>query len=256
MADPTIEPGDETRDAGRQGTAPPPAPKPITPGTTGDADWESIQHPGKIPGSDDPYGTRPVSELTPPQTIADKADIAAIRMMEREKAAREKADREKIMTAAAMGAAATGTAISAKETTAVKPVTGAVVPPGTETVMPLRPHGTLDGRSRMHAGDQGVHPDWETQPQINAPRDVGIPTTGGQSDAARLSAGRRRSDDSKDAPLDRRGGEFETPMSSGARQGLNDERGTIQKVKDDRVASRDVNREKPSEGKEELDHTI
>ena len=180
MADPTNEPGDETKDAGRQGTAPPPARKPLTPGTTGDADWEAIQHPGKIPGSDDPYGTRPVSELTPPQTIADKADMAAIRMMEREKVAREKADREKIMTAAAMGAAATGTAISTKATTAVKPLTGAVVPPGTGTVMPLKPYGTRDERSRMHAGDQSVHPDWETQPQINAPRNVGIPTMGGR----------------------------------------------------------------------------
>lgn len=100
-----------------------------------------------------------------------------------------------------------------------RPVTGTVVPPGTERVTPMKPYGTVDERARMHAEDPSVHPDWETQPQINAPMDVGIPTAEGQADAARIRAGRRRSDESKEPRLERRGDEISTPAASSARAG-------------------------------------
>lgn len=107
--------------------------------------------------------------------------------------------------------AAIGTEPAAKRTTA-----GTVVPPGTETATPLTPYGTVDERSRMHARDETVHPDWERQPQINAPQDVGVPTPEGQADAARIRAGRRRSDEAEEPRLERRGDEVSVPAASRA----------------------------------------
>ena len=97
-----------------------------------------------------------------------------------------------------------------------RPATGVVVPPGTTTATPMTPYGTVDERARRHAEDPSVHPDWETQPQINADRDVGVPTPEGQADAARIRAGRRRSDEAKEPRLERRGDEVSVPVASSA----------------------------------------
>ena len=83
----------------------------------------------------------------------------------------------------------------------------------------MKPYGTVDERARMHAEDPSVHPDWETQPQINAPRDVGIQTPEGQADAARIRAGRRRSDEAREPRLERRGEDVSVPAASSARAG-------------------------------------
>lgn len=56
-------------------------------------------------------------------------------------------------------------------------------------------YGTANDAARGHARDENVYPDWERQPQVNAPRDVGVPTAQGQADVARLRAGRRDTDD-------------------------------------------------------------
>lgn len=268
-------------------------------GATRDVDWESIQHPGMEPCDDNPYATRPVSELTPPTEVRDKADLAATRMLGRDQ---ESMDRERIMTEATPEAAAARAAMASKETTMTpseaerermktgaaatgaalgagaaatrteteaererrmktgaamtgavvaagaaalrtspeaderttrtgaalgtkpvtpvvteRPVTGTVISPGTERATPMKPYGTVDERSRIHAEDPSVHPDWETQPQINAPRDVGIPTAEGQADATRIRAGQRRSDVAEEPRVDRRGGEYEVPAASAAR---------------------------------------
>ena len=82
----------------------------------------------------------------------------------------------------------------------------------TETMTPRM----AEERARTHASDRTVHPDWETQPQINAPQDVGIPTAEGQADAARIRAGGRRSDVAEEPRLDRRGGDIEVPAASRA----------------------------------------
>jgi len=311
------------------------------PGVEGEkrADWETIQHPGMVPRDTDPYGTRPVSELTPPSEITDKADLAAVRMMERDreeqermktgaavtgatmagaagaqrededimslateeaaaartaKAAEDPMDERKKTGAAMVGAAAAGTAAkevretrtttetrleseadreraraaatgaalgagaaasrtepaAAERTTRAgaaidtdtthhvvteRPVTGTVVPPGVTTTTPLKPYGAVDERTRRHAEDPSVHPDWETQPQINAPRDVGIPTAEGQADAARIRAGRRRSDEAKEPRIERRGDDIDVPAASGAR--VDTDRGIIGATKE---AARDV----------------
>ena len=187
-------------------------------GTPRKADWEKIQHPGMDPCDEDPYGTRPLSELAKPSEIKDKADLAAIRMMEREMAGREQMDRERIMSTATLEAARARAALASTERasshpptddrlrTGEQPATGEGVPltttepvtrtsPVMTTTTPPLGARTVDERTRKHAGDQSVHPDWQTQPQINAPRDVGIPTAGGQAYAARVRAARRRSDE-------------------------------------------------------------
>jgi hypothetical protein len=386
----------------RTGTIPPTRTTTTT-GTTKDVDWDKIQHPGMEP-CDEPYGTRPVSEITPPTTVTDKADLAAIRMMDKEKADREKMDREKIMSTATMDAAAARAAMTSKEMTPTKseaerermkagaseemapagtqgqhwrgepwaknptvggkesaeaeaeaargrmmtepgaagavamtpaeieaerertkagaavagatmatgaaakqaesetdrdrmktgavvagaalatgaavkrtepaagerttrqgaaigteptkitperPMTGTVVPPGTTIVTPMKPYGTVDERTRMHAEDPSVHPDWETQPQINAPRDVGIQTPEGQADAARLRAGERRSDAAKEPRIDRRGGEYDVPAASGARAG-----GVTGAVKETARDVKEKAKETTSEVKKDVDRKI
>ncbi len=361
MADPTKETKKEMTEAERQGTVPPSTSKTTT--ETRDTDWEKIKHPGTMPVSGDPYGTRPVSELTPPPSVTDKADLAAMRMMEREKAEREKvmttatmdaaaartammpkesgaereqmkagageemapagtqgqhwrgepwaknpkvggketpeaeaeaargrmmtepgaagavamtpaeieaerertkagaavagaavatgaaakpteseADRDRMKTGAVVAGAAlaTGAAVASRsspeagerttkagaapktELTPVAPerlVPGVVIPLETATTKPLKPYGTVDERARMHAEDPSVHPDWETQPQINAPRDVGIQTPEGQADAARIAAGRRRSNEAREPRHERRGEDVSVPPASSAKAG-------------------------------------
>ena len=93
--------------------------------------------------------------------------------------------------------AAVDTGTTAHHAAEDRPVTGTVLPQGVTTTTPLKPYGTVDESTRMHARDESVHPDWERQPQINAPQDVGVPTTEGQADAARIQAGRRRSDEAR-----------------------------------------------------------
>ncbi len=165
---------------------------------------------------------KPQDKPTPPMEAKDKADLAAVRMMEHEKAERERLERERIMATATTEAAVTraettrtdpaagerttrqGAAVDTPPPYHVAPdrlVTGAVVPPGVMTTKPLKPYGDVDERTRMHAEDESVHPDWETQPQINAPRDVGVPTPEGQATARRIEAGGRRSD--RDMEVDR-----------------------------------------------------
>ena len=157
---------------------------------------------------------QPVDQ-TPPIEVKDKAELAAVRMMERKKAERERLERERIMARASTEAAVTraettrtnpsagerttrqGAAVDTPPPYHVDPdrlVTGAVVPPGVTTRTPLKPYGIVDERTRMHAEDQSVHPDWETQPQINAPRDVGVPTPQGQTTVRRIEAGERSGD--------------------------------------------------------------
>ncbi len=266
-------------ETGRPGTIPPPGrtTSTTTSRTTREEDWEKIRHPGMEPCDEDPYGTRPVAELAKPTDVKDKADLAAIRMLEREKVGREQMDRERIMSTATTEAAAARAALASKEGASVhsptddrlrtgaaatgavlvgvgaaatritpeagerttrqgaaidteRPVTGTVAPattttpttritPVPTTTTPLKPYGTVDERARRHAEDQSVHPDWETQPQINAPRDVGIPTAERLADAARIRAGRRRSDEAEEPRIDRRGGDYEIPAASGARTG-------------------------------------
>ncbi len=125
-----------------------------------------------------------------------------------------------------------------------RPVTGTVVPPGVGTTPPLAPHGTVDEVARRHARDESVHPDWERQPQINAPQDVGVPTAEGQADAARIRAGERRSDVAEEPRLERRGDEVSTPLASSARRDT-DDRGVVEKTTE---KARDV--------KEEIDRSI
>ncbi|MEN6343118.1 MAG: hypothetical protein ABFC89_11240 [Methanospirillum sp.] len=277
--------------------------------TTKDVDWNEIENPASCgPEGEADYGTRPVSELTPPTTVSDKADLAAQRMLDRGKADREKMDRERIMSTATLDAAAARAAMTSKETTPMKetkttkettstepvagertirqgaaigteptrpmpverPMTGTVVPPGTERVTPMKPYGTVDERSRMHAEDPSVHADWETQPQINAPRDVGIPTSEGQADAARLRSGRRRSDVAKEPRIDRRGGEYDVPVASGARRTdtgtttterrmgteTKDDRTMTQKMRDEASKVKEVTKEKARDVKEDVDRKI
>lgn len=125
-----------------------------------------------------------------------------------------------------------------------RPVTGTVVPPGVGTTSPLAPSGTVDDAARRHARDESVHPDWERQPQINAPQDVGVPTAEGQADAARIRAGQRRSDVAEEPRLERRGDEVSTPLASSARRDT-DDRGTVEKMKD-----------KAHDVKEDIDRSI
>ncbi len=368
----TGETGVTGEETSRPGTIPPPTrtTSTTTTGTPRGADWDKIQHPGMEPCDEDPYGTRPVSELTKPSEVTDKADLAAVRMMEREKADREQMDRERIMSTATTEAAAARAALASKEMTPVeseaermrmkpdagegmepagtqgqhwrgepwaknpkvggketaeaeaeaargrmmtgpavagaatmtpaeieaerertktgaaatgaavatgaaatrpeteaererrmktgavvggaalaagaaatrasheageRPVTGPAAPPTTTTpttrirpmptptattttttTMPPRGTETVDERARRHAEDPSVHPDWETQPQINAPMDVGIPTGEGQADAARIRAGRRRSDEAKEPRMERRGDEVKPDVMSSA----------------------------------------
>jgi hypothetical protein len=159
-----------------------------------------------------------------------------------------------------------GAAIGTEPTriTPERPVTGTVVPPGTERVTPMKPYGTLDERARMHAEDPSVHPDWETQPQINAPQDVGIPTAEGQADAARLRAGGRRSDTAKEPRVDRRGGEYDVPLASGARTPTDtttkpmgtDNRTMTEKAKDEAHKVKEETKMKATEVKEDVDRKI
>ncbi len=250
----------------------------MTPGPekkTSGVDWDTIQNPGGCgPEGETDYGTRPVSELKKPTEVTDKADLAATRMLDREKADREKMDREKIMSTATMEAAAMRTGTAPKETTKMepaagertvrqgaaigteptrpmpveRPMTGTVVPPGTERVTSMKPYGTVDERARMHAEDPSVHPDWETQPQINAPRDVGIQTPEGQADATRIREGRRRSDEAREPRLERRGEEVSTSLASGARVP-----GTMtEKARD----IKETTKEKARDVKEDIDRKI
>jgi len=290
--------------------------------TTKNADWNDIQNPNACgPEGISDYGTRPISGLTPPSTVNDKADLAAQRMLDREKADREKMDRERIMSTATMDAAAARAAMTPKETTTMKetktmkettrtepmagertirqgaaigteptrpitperPVTGVIVPPTTTTkettrITPVPPTTTrvmptvpTDERSKMHAEDPSVHPDWETQPQINAPRDVGIPTAEGQADAARLRSGERRSDVAKEPRIDRRGGEYDVPVASGARRTdtgttttterrmgteMKDDRTMTEKMRDEAHKAKEATKEKARDVKEDVDRKI
>jgi hypothetical protein len=78
-----------------------------TTGPERDVDWDQIQHPGECgPSCDTDYGTRPVSELTPPPVVQDKADLAAVRMMSRDKEERERLERQRIAATGITTAAA------------------------------------------------------------------------------------------------------------------------------------------------------
>jgi hypothetical protein len=66
----------------------------------------------------------------------------------------------------------------------------------------MPPHGTVTDTAVRHARDQTVHQDWETQPQVNAPREVGIPTPEGQADAARIAAGQGTVEKTKEKARD------------------------------------------------------
>jgi hypothetical protein len=110
--------------------------------------------------------------------------------------------------------AAIDTGTTAHHVAEDRPVTGTVLPQGVTTTPPLKPFGTVDEAARRHARDESVHPDWERQPQINAPQDVGVPTPEGQADAARIRAGRRRSDEAEEPRLERRGDEVTVPAAS------------------------------------------
>ena len=135
----------------------------------------------------------------------------------------------------------------------VVPVTR--VPP--ETTTPITP--VMSERDRMHAEDPSVHPDWETQPQINAPRDVGIPTAEGQADAARIRAGQRRSDVAEEPRLDRRGGDIDVPLASGARRTgteTRDDRSVTEKIKDTAVGTKEKTKETARDVKEGVDRKI
>ncbi len=234
-------------------------------------DWDSVQHPGGCgPESDTDYGTRPVSELTPPAAVKDKADLAAIRMMER-----GKADHDRTMAASTMTAAAGTPGNTARTSPAAGERTtrqGAAVDTGvghpgesmaTPTVTlplttatpgvapvrttPMSQTPAVDPAGIAHAHDETVHQDWERFPAINAPRDVGIPTAEGQADAARLRAGDRRSDEAKEPRIDRRGGDYEVPAASGANR-----EGVTEAVKD---TARDA-KAKARDLKEDVDRKI
>lgn len=97
--------------------------------------------------------------------------------------------------------AAVDTGTTAHHAAEDRPVTGTVLPQGVTTTTPLKPYGIVDESTRRHARDESVHPDWEKQPQINAPQDVGVPTPEGQADATRTRAGRRRSDEAEEPRL-------------------------------------------------------
>lgn len=224
------------------------------------ADWDMIQNPGGCgPEGETDYGTRPVSELTPPPAVKDKADLAAVRIMDR-----EKMDRERIMTTATMDAAAARTAMASKEKARVepaagerttrqdasigteptrpvvteRPVTGTVVPPGVETTTPLKPYGTIDDSTRKHARDQSVHQDWERFPQINAPEDVGVPTPEGQADRAKAEVDRART------------AERRTERKKEV------DRGPLQTLKDDAEKAKEAAKEKARDVREDVDRKI
>jgi hypothetical protein len=230
-----VEP-DRTADE-RKGMVLPPR---TTTSTTKDVDWNQIQHPGECgPSCDTDYGTRPVSELTPPPVVQDKADLAAVRMMDRDKEERDRLERQRIAAAGITTAAATQAAKTRTGTT-----TGAM------------PAGTVDERSRTHVEDPSMHPDWEKQPQINAPQDVGIPTAEGQADAARLRAGQRRSDVAQEPRIDRRGGEYDVPAASSARSGTSDDRSMTQKARDEAYKAKEKTKETARDVKEDVDRKI
>lgn len=149
-------------------------------------------------------GQKPQEKLTPPMKAKERADLAVVRMMER-----DRLEREHIMAAATTEVAFTRAGTTRSDRAAGerttrqgatvdtppphhaasdRPVTGAVVPPGVTTTTPLKPYVAVDERVRMHAEDQSVHLDWETHPQINAPRDVGAPNSEREG-TTRLSGG-------------------------------------------------------------------
>jgi hypothetical protein len=173
------------------------------------------------------------------------------------KQSESEAERERRMkTGAVVGGAALATGAAMKRTeptriTPERPMTGTVVPPGTTITTPLKPYGTVDERSRMHAEDPSVHPDWETQPQINAPRAVGIQTPEGQADAARIAAGRRRSNEAREPRLERRGEEVSVPPASSARAG-----GVTGAVKETARDVKEKTTETAKEVKEDVDRKI
>lgn len=143
--------------------------------------------------------------------------------------------------------------VTTRETMRTEPVSGerttrqgAAI--GTETTTPVGPYGTADERAVRHARDPSIHEDWETQPQINAPRDVGIPTSEGQADAARIRAGERRSDVAEEPRIDRRGGDVDVPLASGARRSTTD-------TLDDRSLTEKA-RDKARDVKNDVDRTI
>jgi gas vesicle protein len=242
----------------------------VTPGPTkkaGEPDWDAIQHPGGCgPGGETDYGTRPISELTPPSTVTDKADLAAVRMMEKENLG--DTDRERIMSTATLEAATARNAMAKRDTartsptaaerttragaaistepaaplTTEKPVTGTRVSPGITTAKPLTPYGTVNESTVRHARDETVHEDWERFPQINAPENVGIPTPEGQDDARRIAEGRRRSNEDREPRLDRRGNEISAPAASRANlKTMRDEaKKTGEEIKDKARDTRDA----------------
>ena len=132
------------------------------------------------------------------------------------------------------------------EPTRPMPMTGTVVPPGTERVTPLAPYGTMDERSRMHAEDPSVHPDWKTEPQINAPRDVGIPTPEGQADLQKAEADRMR----RETERDRKAAERRTERD------MRTNRGPVQAVKEDLSKATEATKEKARNVKEDVDRKI
>jgi len=238
------------------------------------ADWDSIRHPGSCgPEGTSDYGTRPISELKPPTEVKDKADLAAVRMMNREKAVPPTTTPTTTGTAAAMGAAAAAGAArttpssgertirqgAAVDTGVGHPgevVTPPMVTPPVKTTPPvvtpvrtppMKPTAAVDQATLEHAHDESVHQDWEQFPQINAPRDVGVPTAEGQADAARIRAGERRSDEAKEPRIDRRGGDYETPAASSANR-----KGVAEAAKD---TARDV-KAKARDVKEDVDRRI
>ncbi len=110
MADPTKETKKEMTEAERQGTVPPPTSKTPTE-THARHGLGEDQAPRHHAGERTTRTARARSRSsTPPTKVTDKADLAAMRMMEK-----EKADREKIMTTATMDAAAARAAMTSKE---------------------------------------------------------------------------------------------------------------------------------------------
>jgi hypothetical protein len=230
------------------------------------------------------------------EAAAARAAMASKEGMRTETEADRERMRRAALVGAGAGAAATRTSPEAGERTTrqgaaigtepvrpvvtERPATGAVVPPTTTTpttritpvptpTPPTRttttttttpPMGPMavDERARRHAEDPSVHPDWETQPQINAPQDVGIPTAEGQADAARIREGRRRSDEAEEPRLDRRGGDIETPMASGARTSrtTRDDRSVTEKIKDTAVGAKEDTKAKMRDVKEDVDRKI
>ena len=153
-----------------------------------------------------------------------KKETTAKEAMRTEPAAGERTTRQ---------GAAVDTGTTAHHVAEDRPATGTVLPQGVTNTTPLKPYGTVDESTRMHARDESVHPDWERQPQINAPQDVGVPTPEGQADAARIRAGRRRSDEAKEPRLERRGDEVSVPVASGARREVKETKEKARDVKED-----------------------